>query len=129
VEPQLSAEERALGRRAGKEGRYEECFAQVAATFAAYPNVRFIRGAVPDTLPQVAAERVAYLSIDMNCAAPEIAAGEYFWTRLSPGAVVLLDDYAYAGYEPQKHAWDAFARAHGTHVLALPTGQGLLVKA
>jgi hypothetical protein len=129
VEPQLSDQERALGRRAGQKGRYEECFAQVTTTFAPYANVRLIRGAVPDTLPQVTVERVAYLSIDMNCAAPEIAAGEYFWPRLVRGAVVLLDDYAYAGYAPQKQAWDAFAREHGTQVLALPTGQGLLVKA
>jgi hypothetical protein len=128
VAAQLTAEERALGRKAGDEGRYEECYEQVRAAFAKYPNVRLIRGAVPDTLTQIDAARVAYLSIDMNCAAPEIAAGEFLWPRLVPGAVVLLDDYAYAGYEPQKQAWDAFARRHGTQVLALPTAQGLLIK-
>jgi hypothetical protein len=128
VAEQVSEAERALGRRAGAGGRYADCYEQVCATFSRYPNVRIVRGAVPGTLEQVKAARVAYLSIDMNCAAPEIAAGEFFWPRLVPGAVVLLDDYAYAGYTPQKEAWDDFARRHATQVLTLPTGQGLILK-
>jgi hypothetical protein len=127
VEEQITPEEHALGRRAGAEGRYADTYAEVCETFAAFSNVRIIRGPIPDTLKQVDAELIAYLSIDMNCAAPEMAAGEYFWPRLVTGGVVLLDDYAYAGYEPQKRAWDEFARRHGTPILALPTGQGIIV--
>lgn len=100
----------------------------VRANFAQWPNARIVEGVVPDTLGQVTTPRVAYLHIDMNCAAPEIAALEYFWERLVPGAPVLLDDYAYLGYEEQKHAMDEFARAHGVTICSLPTGQGLLLK-
>ena len=31
----------------------------------------------------------------MNCAAPELAAAEFFWDRLTTGAVVVLDDYGW----------------------------------
>jgi len=65
---------------------------------------------------------------DMNCAYPERAALEFFWERLSPGAVVLLDDYAYRGYEQQATAIDIVANAMGADVLSLPTGQGIIVK-
>ena len=45
-----------------------------------------------------------------------------------PGAVVLLDDYAWATHRAQKEALDAFAAAHGAMILSLPTGQGLLIR-
>jgi hypothetical protein len=46
-----------------------------------------------------------------------------------PGALVLLDDYAYAGFEPQKLAMDSAAAGKGVRVASLPTGQGLVLKA
>ena len=52
----------------------------------------------------------------------------FLWNRLVPGAPVLLDDYAYSGYEWQKVGMDAFATEHGLSILSLPTGQGLLIK-
>ena len=72
--------------------------------------------------------QVAFLHIDMNCAYPERAALEYFWDRLSPGAVVLFDDYAYFGNDSLTREIDSAAEALGTEVLSLPTGQGLIVK-
>ncbi len=121
----ISEEERRLGRRPGG---YEDCSAQVMATFARFPNVRVLKGVVPDILPSVEAREVSYLSLDMNCALPEIAAAEFFWDRMVSGGIILLDDYAYRGFEPQGAAFDAFASARGVSVLNLPTGQGIIVK-
>jgi hypothetical protein len=64
----------------------------------------------------------------MNNYLPEVAAFNYFWERLVPGAFVLFDDYAYKGYEPQKVALDAAAAAKDLKIVSLPTGQGLLIK-
>jgi hypothetical protein len=64
----------------------------------------------------------------MNCSTPEVAAAEFFWERLVPGALLLLDDYAYRGYRPQKVAMDRFAQTKASKILSLPTGQGLLIK-
>jgi hypothetical protein len=57
----------------------------------------------------VTSQQVAYLHLDMNCAPPEVAALTYFWDRLVAGAPVLLDDYAYHSYTPQRLAMDEFA--------------------
>lgn len=100
----------------------------VVDNFSQWKRVRIVVGAIPETLAQVDAPRVAYLHLDMNCAPPEVAAIEHFWPRLVPGALVLLDDYAYFGFEAQKAAMDAFARGHRVAILSLPTGQGLLLK-
>lgn len=124
VDEYISDAERERGRTAGG---YEECYDAVVETFRDLP-VRIIRGAVPETLPEVDAERIAYLSLDMNCAAPEDAAIRHFWPRLSSGAVVVHDDYGFSGLDEQRHTLDAFAAEQDLRVLQLPTGQGLLIK-
>ena len=106
---------------------YEECYEAVCKTFEGFQTV-IVRGVVPETLPQVKAAKVCYLSIDMNCAAPEIAAAEYFWDKLVPGAVIILDDYGWKLHYEQKVAFDRFAAQRGVRVLGLPTGQGLIFK-
>jgi hypothetical protein len=64
----------------------------------------------------------------MNIAYPEGAASAHFWERLTPGAVVIYDDYASQAHAPQKLALDAFAAERDVRILSLPTGQGLLLK-
>jgi hypothetical protein len=133
VMSQFSAEEIQLGRRKLAEdgmeaGAYETSLARVRSNFAEWPNAVVVPGTVPDILPALNIASVAFLHIDMNCAYPERAALEYFWNRLSPGALVLLDDYAYYGSENQAQAIDAVARALGFNVLSLPTGQGMIMK-
>lgn len=107
---------------------YVDVYEQVKETFKEFPNVELVKGPIPDTLPLVPAKAIAYLSIDMNCVAPEVAALEFFWDKLVSGGIVLFDDYGFPGHEGQKHAHDAFATGKGVSILALPTGQGLIVK-
>jgi SAM-dependent methyltransferase len=109
-------------------GFYVQGIDEVRANFSQWKNVSLIEGPIPETLPQVRTDRIAYLHLDMNCSPPEIAAIQFFWERLVPGAFVLLDDYAYYGYLSQKTAMDRFAQEKGIKILSLPTGQGLLVK-
>ena len=99
----------------------------VRAWFSQWQNVNVVEGSVPGTLPLVLADEIAYLHLDMNSSAPEVAALEYFWGRLVPGAVVLFDDYGYRGYEAQRRALGALARRRDVPIASLPTGQGLLI--
>ena len=41
---------------------------------------------------------------------------------------MLLDDYAYHGFEPQKHSMDEVAKEKNVMIASLPTGQGLIIK-
>jgi hypothetical protein len=126
-EEQMAEEERAA-RLQENVDFYEECYERVARNFAPFPRAHLVRGMVPDTLTSVAIDKVCYLSIDMNIAAPEIAAMEFFWEKLVSGAAVILDDYGWAKYALQQQEHDRFARAKGVPILLLPTGQGLLIK-
>ena len=107
---------------------YPDCFEAAKKNFAAFPRAKLIRGKVPDTLNSVEINRVCYLHIDMNIAYPERKAIEHFWPKLSPGALVVLDDYAWKDYEEQMGAMDEFAKSVSVEILTLPTGQGLLIK-
>jgi hypothetical protein len=109
-------------------GFYVQGAESVRENFSQWKNVQIIQGAVPETFGQVAASEIAFLHLDMNCAFPEVAALEYLWDRLGQGALILLDDYAYAGYGVQKAAMDKVANAKGLTIASLPTGQGLLMK-
>ncbi len=91
-------------------------------------NVKIIKGMIPDTLSQCTADKICYLSIDMNCVAPEIAAAEYFWDKIVPGGVVILDDYGFPDHIAQKKAFDEFASRKNISILSLPTGQGIIFK-
>ena len=107
---------------------YFDTYDLVRNTFAEYPNVVLVKGRIPDTLPLVPSERIAYLCIDLNAPAPERIALDYFWDKVVPGGVILLEDYAYSGHDSQRRSFDQFAREHGALILALPTGHGLLIK-
>ncbi|HYM62577.1 MAG TPA: TylF/MycF/NovP-related O-methyltransferase, partial [Thermoanaerobaculia bacterium] len=130
---QVSAEDRHSGAIKKNASAIESSFyvrgvESVEANFAQWKNTRIVAGSIPGTLERVQSKCVAYLHLDMNCSQPEVAALRYFWDRLVPGAIVLLDDYAYYGYESQKHAMDDFAKTKDVMIASLPTGQGLLVR-
>jgi len=111
------------------QNEYQECYEDVLRAFAPFSNVRIIRGLVPDTLSLVDSDRICYLSIDMNHPPPEVAALRYFWPKLVPGAVVLLDDYCFSEYyRPGKTAMDSLSQELDFSILTMPTGQGLIIK-
>jgi hypothetical protein len=107
---------------------YPDTYEHVKCSFSQYKNVRPVRGTVPEILSTVDIERVCYLSLDLNIWKPEVAALEYFWDRLVPGAVVVFDDYAQAAFAALNEHENEFARRHGVQILTSPTGQGILIK-
>jgi len=101
---------------------------QVKLTFKDF-NVEIIKGSVPKTLNLVKSDKIAYLSIDMNCIQPEVDALNFFWDKMVSGGVIILDDYGYGNVtNKQKEAHDKFAKLKNVEILSLPTCQGLIIK-
>lgn len=107
---------------------YLDMYDTVKKGFSKFPNAVVVRGSVPDVLKNISVKKVAYLSLDMNCMIPEIAAADFFWDKMSRGAVMILDDYGRISFEEQHNAFDKFAKNRGIPILCLPTGQGLIIK-
>ena len=105
-----------------------DLFERVQARFSALDNVAVIRGKVPQVLSETTPRRIAFLHVDMNDADAELGALEMLFDRISPGGMIVFDDYSRPGYRAQKDAADTFLRQRSLAVLELPTGQRLVVK-
>lgn len=103
---------------------YEVC----KARFRDFENVRIVKGVLPDVLAESAPQNVSLLHLDLNCAQAELGTLEFFFTRVSPGGFILLDDYGKLVFRAQKDVADTFMRERNHSVLELPTGQGLVLK-
>lgn len=106
-------------------GLYE----RVRRKLEAYPQARVHKGSIPAVLDGQSPDRIAWLHIDLNHAAAEVAALDALFDRVVPAGLVILDDYEWAGvYRGQKLAEDPWFQARGYRVMPLPTGQGLVIK-
>lgn len=102
--------------------------AHVRQRFGDKPYVIITKGAVPDILQRISPERVALVHLDLNSPKAETGALEVLFDRVSPGGLIVFDDYGWKQFHRQKRAADDFMSARGQTILELPTGQGLLVK-
>ena len=110
-------------------GQQEGFFKMVRTRFAGYTQVKLVMGLIPDVFAEQSPGRIAYLHIDLNDAASEIATLEALFKRVVPGGVVIFDDYEWSGvYRPQKIAADEWLDRRQMRVVPLPTGQGFLIK-
>lgn len=108
---------------------YGGTYERAKQVFKDFKNIKIIKGKVPDVLPEVKSKSIAYLSLDMNNAYPEIKAAEFFWEKIVGGGIILSDDYAFhPNYIEQREAFDKFAKEKGVQVLTMATGQGLIIK-
>jgi O-methyltransferase len=103
-------------------------YEEVLRKFGGTSHVRIVRGVVPDTLAEASPEKIAFLHIDLNSPAAEVAALEALFDRVVPGGCIVFDDYGWDLFHRQKEAEDVFMAERGYSILELPTGQGLVVK-
>jgi len=111
------------------DGQEPGFYEKILERFEGYPQVKLVKGLVPESFTQACPSAVAYLHIDLNSAEAEIAALEMLFDRVVPGGIVILDDYEWAGrYRIQKVAEDRWFDDRRYRVMPLPTGQGLVFK-
>ncbi len=103
-------------------------YQQVVKRFERFPNVQVVQGKVPDSFARACPDQIAFLHVDMNSAKAEIDALTVLWDKLSPGGILVLDDFGWFGYRQQTIAEIEFFGERGYTVLESPTGQGMVVK-
>lgn len=111
------------------EGQEPGFYQKVQKRFEGYDQVKLIMGMIPGVFIGQCPDRIAYLHIDLNNVAAEIATLDNLFDRVVPGGVIIFDDYEWGGaYRPQKIAEDAWLDARQYRVSPLPTGQGFVIK-
>ena len=94
----------------------EEVRANLARTGYPPKYLRFVRGRVEETLPAAAPARLALLRLDTDWYQSTYHELTHLYPRLSPGGVLILDDYSY--WQGQKIATDQyFAEQHEVMLL------------
>jgi len=92
------------------------------------PRYRLCPGDVFDTLRTVDVGKLSFAHLDLNAVAPSQLALEYVYPRLIGNGMIVFDDYGFAGYEDQHAMINEFFDDRPEKVIALPTGQALVVK-
>ncbi len=103
-------------------------YQSVVDRFKPYSNIEVIKGRVPDTLAQKSPERIAFMHVDMNSAKAEVAALEILFDRVSPGGIILLDDFGWTVAKQSQSEEISFFQKKSHMIMEIPTGQGLVIK-
>lgn len=88
-----------------------------------------VKGLIPATLEQVRAERISFAHIDVNLYEPTLAATCFAIERLSPGGVVLFDDYGWPAAYGARRAIEEACAKHGFEPIAVSGEQAFVFKA
>jgi len=106
----------------------EEIYNGVLKKFSRYKNVNVVRGIVPDSFEVAVPEKIAFMHIDMNSEKAEMLALEHLFDKVTPGGMIVFDDFGWTSNVNQTKAELAFMNERGHPILELPTGQGVVIK-
>ena len=100
----------------------------VARNLAAFKNFRLYRGWIPFRFAEVAERRFSFVHLDVDLYRPTFDSMAFFYPRMSPGGIILCDDYGFISCPGAKRAVDEFLADRPETVIQLTSGQGMIVK-
>jgi O-methyltransferase len=89
-------------------------------------RVVFHPGWVPEKFVEVADNRFCFVHIDVDLYQPTKDSLEFFFPRMTPGGIIICDDYGFMTCPGARKAMDDFASAQKQTIVHLPTGQGVI---
>jgi O-methyltransferase len=78
-------------------------------------RVCFVQGPVEETIPGEAPAQIALLRLDTDWYESTKHELEHLWPRLTPGGVLIIDDYGH--WQGAREAVDEYLTANGIHLL------------
>jgi O-methyltransferase len=89
--------------------------------------VNIVPGLIPETLVSAEPAFFSFVHIDVDIYAPAKEALKFFYQRLIPGGIIVLDDYGFEQCQGVKKAADEFAKDSHASLIYLPTGQAMFI--
>ena len=86
------------------------------------------KGWIPEAFPRIEDCKYSFLHVDVDLEQPTRDSITFFYPRMDPGAVILLDDHGSAMCPGARKTALDFFTDRGEMVLDLATGQGLVIK-
>lgn len=94
---------------------FEDVRRAIAGTGYPEERLHFVQGMVEDTLPAEAPDQIAMCRLDTDWYSSTAHEMEHLWPRISPGGVLLIDDYGH--FMGAKKAVDEYVERHALPVL------------
>lgn len=86
------------------------------------------KGFIPDTFAGLEDSAICFAHIDVDIYRSIVDSLEFIWPRLSPGGVVVFDDYGFPSCPGARSAVDDFFAKTSSVPLCLASGQALVFK-
>lgn len=91
-------------------------------------RTKYYKGWIPARYPEVKDKKFNFVHIDVDLYQPTRDTLEFFYERVSPGGVIICDDYGFASCYGARKAMDEFMADKPESLIHVPTGQSLVVK-
>ena len=98
------------------------------SNLAEFDNYTVYPGWIPGRFSDVADRKFSFVHVDVDLEEPTRDSIEFFFPRMSQGAVLLMDDHGYTTCPGARKAALDYFESNNEEVLDLATGQGLVVK-
>lgn len=89
---------------------------------------KLVKGWLPETLSVAAGHRFRFVHIDVDLGQPTTDVLEFFYDRMTPGGIMLFDDYGFVSCPGARTAVDRFFAGRPEPVLEVTAGQAIVVK-
>jgi len=88
----------------------------------------FHKGWIPDRFPDIEDKKFAFVHVDVDLRQPTYDSLEFFYPRLSPGGVLVCDDYFCTTCPGATEAIDSFLADKPEKMIPLDAGGGFFIK-
>jgi len=102
--------------------------AMIRGTLRDFDCVVYHKGWTPEKFHEVEDRRFSFIHIDVDLYQPTLDSLAFFYPRTTSGGIILGDDYGFITCPGQKKAMDLFFSDKLEEIVALPTGQGFVIK-
>ena len=109
-----------------QKGAFAATLDRVRKNLEEFPGVSFHPGWIPATFRDLPEVRYRFVHVDVDLYQPTCDALAYFYDRLSPGGMIVSDDYTWPG---ARLALEEYAGLHNLKLEVPGTGQAALRKA
>ena len=91
--------------------------------------IQIYKGWIPDRFQEVESKQFAFVHIDVDLYQPTLDSLKFFFPRLLPGGVIVVDDYGYSWFPGAKKAVDEFLKDNDCFMFyETPIGSCFIVK-
>jgi len=110
------------------EGFFATPMEQVQSALGEFPQVGFVKGWVPEILHKMPPRKYKFVHIDLDLYEPILGALEYFFPKLVPNGIIVIDDYGSLYWPGAKMAVEEFCVKNNLRFLSITSGQGVIIK-